>query len=90
MRKKKLGPFKLKLTKLESNNENLRTEIVIGESFEFPPSVGMNFTMVSDSLTVERDYRVITTSTVQGVRKTSKNVCEFCTMNSKYRLEKMD
>lgn len=74
------------LTRLESENDNLRTKDIKGK-FEDLPIVGRSFNMLSESLTPGYDYRLIRTSIVQNVSFDGNNKYLFDTLYSKYNLE---
>lgn len=80
--------IKCKLTKLESTNENLRTNEIIGETNKLP-EVGFNFHIVSTPIDKSFSYRKVSTSEVQYVIK-EENFYIFDTHNSKYKLETSD
>ena len=78
--------MKIKLSKLLSCNNNLRTHIILG-ACEVLPQVGRSFEIISGSLTPENDYRYIGTSDVTNVEKLSDTEYIFTTHNSTYRLQ---
>jgi hypothetical protein len=78
--------MKVKLTKLESNHKNLRTESIVGEA-ALIPTAGLCFRVVGKSLTAGLTHRLVTTSEVQSVYEHSNNKYIFHTLNSKYELE---
>lgn len=75
--------FKVKLTKLSDNKNNLRTNEIIGECFDLPTE-GKCFTLFGEG--IEFGTRVVQTSLVQSVERTD-NVVRFKTLNSSYQLD---
>lgn len=71
----------VKLTKIKSSHQILRTETVVGDAAELP-AVGKRFTMTSEPLDTGMDIRFIQTSAVTEVTATG-----FTTANSEYQLE---
>jgi hypothetical protein len=76
--------MKVKLEKLQSNHNNLRTDTVEGAAIGLP-MVGESFRMVSDPIDPKKDGRFIITSPVQGFARIG-NAITFVTANSTYRL----
>lgn len=76
---------KVKLTKIESNHNNLRTNEIEGVSLDLP-EVGKSFYLVGESLTEGMDARVVTTTEIKSLEKTD-NEYTFKTLNSTYKLE---
>ena len=79
--------YKVKLTKLKSNHNFLRTDIVVGYTTELP-EVGSGFSMIAESLTLGFPMagRLILTTEVQLVERIGKEF-QFSTNNSSYKLE---
>lgn len=77
--------YKVKLTKLQSNHNNLRTDSVEGFSLELP-EVGKSFQLVGDPLTAGALFRGVFTTEIKNVERMG-NEFVFHTMNSKYKLE---
>lgn len=77
--------YKVKLTKIESNHGNLRTNEVEGLSWDLP-TIGDNFSVIGDSLTEGMDARVVTTTEIKSVEHFDTH-CIFKTLNSTYKLE---
>jgi len=78
--------MKIKLSKLLSTNNNLRTHVILGACVVLP-IVGRSFEIISGSLTPDKDYRYIGTSEVTSVNNISDNEYVFITANSTYRLQ---
>lgn len=74
-----------RLTKISDNNNDLRSNGIVGH-FYGPPLEGYNFTIYSESLTPGMDYREVSTSIIAKVEEQSSAIV-FHTMNSKYMLE---
>jgi hypothetical protein len=79
----------VKLTKINSVNENLRTKDVLGDA-PFMPELGRSFVVFSESLTEDNDYRQVTTSVVKSIKKISTTKIVINTMNSTYEIEFLD
>jgi len=75
----------IKLTRIESTHNNLRTDSTVGTCVMLP-TVGFSFVVLGDSLTEGLDWRLITTTEVTELRL-SKGVYYFKTKNSSYTLE---
>lgn len=78
--------FKVILTKIESNHNNLRTNEVDGLTLEIPEK-DKSFHMTSTPLTEGASIRSITTTPVKEVDKITENLYTFKTLNSTYSLE---
>lgn len=78
--------MKIKLSKLLSSNNRLRTNIILG-ACEVLPLVGRSFEVISGSLTPKKDYRYIGTSLVTNIEKLSEKEYIFTTENPTYRLQ---
>lgn len=82
------GFLKVKLIKLESSHENLRTKEVEGESLGLP-LVGTSFVVVGKG--IEFGTRLVSTSPVQSVylidANDQRDLFHFQTKNSEYALE---
>ena len=79
---------KVKLTKIESNHNNLRTDIIEGITLELP-EVGKSFVLAGKPLTPGTDIRLVTTTEIKNVEKID-NEYKFKTLNSTYKLEVLD
>ena len=80
---------KVKLEKVESSHNNLRTNSVTGVCIELP-IVGKSFMLMSDEvLTASATVRVINTSIVKDVLKCANGDLSFTTENSTYLLKTM-
>ena len=74
-----------KLTKLSSNENDLRTNEVVGE-FMNPPVEGRSFIMFAESIHPDGFARMIGTSRVMHITK-GCGECVIQTENSEYKLE---
>lgn len=81
--------MKMRLTRLQSNHNNLRTDTIVGEAVGIP-MVGSNFVMVADALVEGHDYRLVTTTLIKAVMQPEEKVYEFATANSSYRVEVLE
>jgi hypothetical protein len=77
--------YKVKLTKVESNHNNLRTNEIEGITQELP-SVGKSFQLVGESLTQGMNARIVYTTEIQFVENMG-NEYMFKTLNSTYKVE---
>lgn len=80
--------MKVKLTKIESNHQNLRSKEIIGNA-PFKPQIGNHFVMYAESLTPGLDMRQIVTTEITGV-STEGKITTFSTQNSIYTVEDLD
>lgn len=78
----------VKLTKIESTHNNVRTKETVGDTPSLPV-VGEPFLMYSESLTPGADLRIIRTTHVVSLENFPDGVTEFRTANSVYRLEEV-
>jgi len=83
--------MKVKLTRIKSTHNNLRTKEVIGEIFELP-AFEKPFIMFGKALTIENGTRIIETTPVKTLQKefdskTRTFIYKFSTGNSVYELE---
>lgn len=78
--------YKVKLTRIESNHTNLRTDSVEGFTLQLPIK-GSGLRVVGDSLTPGMSARVVNTSEIQSVDIKSDKEFDFTTLNSSYKLE---
>jgi hypothetical protein len=77
--------MKVRLERLSSNHEHLRTDTVTGICDSLPV-VGYSFEMWAESLDPSKDVRYIVTSKVLVVFAEDLDVIDFNTANSKYSL----
>lgn len=77
---------KVRLTKIKSTHNILRTDVIEGES-PWLPEVGKAVIVTGEGL--EFGYRVVHTTTIQSMEKID-NVYRFKTRNSTYELEVLD
>jgi len=83
--------FKVRLTKLSSNKNDLRTKDVIGRTSRLP-MVGRSFELLGEPLEDEEaNYRVVTTNLVFETVDKDNGSIEFMTRSgSQYRVEILD
>jgi len=88
MANKKKSPtsYQVELSRLQSNNNALRTPTVKGVASELP-KVGVGFIMTGASLTPGAAFRLIHTSEVTEVGELVDGLIDFDTLNSSYVLE---
>jgi len=82
--------YKIKLTKIKSTHNNLRTDTIEGVCHELP-EVGAGFSMYGAGL--EFGVRSVRTSRIEEVDETTTRggkYMTFKTMNSEYHLEILD
>jgi hypothetical protein len=77
--------YGVKLTKVESNHKNLRTDTVEGVT-EKLPAVGDSFVLIGKSLTEGMNARIVYTTEIQFVENMG-NEYMFKTRNSTYKME---
>jgi hypothetical protein len=77
--------MKVKLIRITSTNNNLRTPTVEGEAVTFPV-VGAHFSMLAASLDASKDVRMVTTSMITSVEVVDDKTYRFVTNNSVYEL----
>lgn len=78
--------YMVKLTKIRSDHQNLRTDEIKGATLTLPEK-GKSFQLFGEGL--EFGTRVVTTTEIQVVDKIG-NEYEFSTLNSTYKLEVLD
>lgn len=82
---------KVKLTKVASSHNNVRTDVVEGVTPTWPPEVGTGFVLFGEGLEVPGSVRMIGTTPIQEVKPlmSGPDCQEFVikTENSTYRLE---
>lgn len=81
--------YKVKLSKIKSIHQNLRTDTIEGFT-ESLPKIDEDFKMFAESLTPEGDFRYVHTTEVCSIDFLDKNTYLFDTVNSKYKLEVLD
>jgi len=74
----------VRLIRLESKHQNLRTDTVLGFCGKLP-ALGEEFRLFAKALTAPEALRLVTTSLVQSIENIGDDV-EFHTDNSHYRL----
>lgn len=80
----------VKLTKIESNHNNLRTNDMVGTTAQIP-EVGHEFIILGESLSFKGGARVIHTTEIKDVKLDLANKkMTFQTQNSTYDLEVLD
>jgi hypothetical protein len=89
--------YKVKLEKINSTHDNLRTSEVIGTTMYERPIQNDYFSMISEPLTKGKDIRHVMTSRVKKVRNVEDengnklpNTFEFVTEFSLYRITYLD
>jgi hypothetical protein len=78
--------FKIKLTKIKSNHNNLRTDTVEGWC-RLLPVLNEQFVMFSEALESKEAIRMIRTTRVLGLEFSGKDEVYFTTRNSSYHLK---
>ena len=82
--------MKVILSKILSTHENLRTDVIKGNTLELP-EIGLRFMLTGESLDNEMDVRVVLTSKVVWTSHYCDNEgnqsIKFATENSTYNLE---
>lgn len=82
--------LKVKLIKVESNHDNVRTDEMLGMS-GFIPEVGYGFQIIGEALVADYNCRVIQTTKISEVDFDKETrTFTFKTKNSTYRLEILD
>jgi len=82
--------MRVRLVRLSSTHNKLRTDKIEGECLELP-EVGRSFIMTAPPLDPKAQQREIWTTPVQSVGwLPSRTKAVFQTKNSRYRLEMMD
>ncbi len=76
----------IKLVKIESTNNALRTKEVEGTTNELP-KVGQRFELMGEPINNRYSMRHVSTSPVQSVGKKKEGKILFKTLNSTYELE---
>ena len=79
--------MKVKLVKLNSTHERLRTPTVKGTCTKLPV-VGKRFKLIGEGITI--GLRYVETSIVKAVSEITKDVWLFTTEYSQYKLERME
>ena len=77
--------YRVRLNKIISTHENLRTSEVEGESLALP-TIGEGFILIGKSLTEGANARLVVTSEIKEVEQDGIDYV-FKTLNSTYRLE---
>jgi hypothetical protein len=77
--------YGVKLTKIESNHKNLRTDTVEGVT-EMLPTVGESFILIGKPLTEGAIFRTVFTTEIQFVERMGNEIM-FKTRNSTYKVE---
>ena len=79
--------MKVRLIKLESTHENLRTDVVEG-TLEVPPQIGEHMLILADPIDQDADVRYIMTSEITGVLY-QPGIWHVSTKNSTYQVEEI-
>lgn len=77
--------YNVRLTKIKSNHQNLRTDVIEGVAIELPEK-GKNFTLVGPPFVDGANCRVVTTTEIQSIECLDSEYL-FHTLNSSYKLE---
>lgn len=80
--------MRVRITRLRSTHDKLRTDSVEGDSMTLPRAGG-RVVVVGQPLTPGADHRVVTTSEVRSVFQ-DNGAFLFTTLNSTYRMELLD
>jgi len=80
--------YKVRLTKIKSNHNNIRTSTVEGVTYKLP-EVGDTFTLFAEPLDPHFDLRGVYTTEVKLVERIG-NEFQFSTANSTYKLELLE
>jgi hypothetical protein len=77
--------MKVKLTKLSSTHQNLRTDTIEGNA-DLLPEVGQCFAMTAEPLDPRASFRWVRTTPIQSIEAMG-DTYRFTTENSTYQLE---
>jgi hypothetical protein len=77
--------YEVRLTRVESNHNRIRTDSVEGMTSELPV-VGKSFCLIGESLTEGMNARLVTTSKITKVDQNGDEYT-FNTLNSTYKIE---
>lgn len=80
--------YKVRLTKIVSTHNNLRTNEIEGMSSSLPV-VGQGFNLTGESLTKGMNARLVSTTEIKEIEQKG-NEYIFKTLNSTYKLEVLD
>ncbi len=80
--------YNVKLTKVDSTNQNLRSSEILGWAHDLP-EYGKRFEMYSAPVDPDMDLRVISTSPVAEIIGQDDETVVFKTQNSTYKLEQV-
>lgn len=79
----------VKITRIDSSNQNLRTQSVSGICKNLPMPTEQ-FKMISKSLTKQGEIRLIETSQIKSITTNNNgSIYEFETLNSHYEIEQI-
>lgn len=81
--------MKVKLIKIQSTHNNLRTVEAVGQLMEHP-TVGHSFLLVSEPLNPEAQARLIRSSPIKKVTQLQDKLIEVQTENSTYHFETLE
>ena len=79
-------PIRVRLTRLASENQNLRTPSVEGTTYQLP-TIGCCMVVWGEPLDPQADIRMVKTSEIQAVYARQGQGQRFDTFNSQYLLE---
>lgn len=84
--------MKVRLTKIASTHNNVRTDTMDGEAYNWPPKKGEDFVLIGKGLTNPNLDRVLRTTPIQEVEFLGgpTQAHQVKTLNSTYRLEVLD
>lgn len=80
--------IRVRLTRLVSKHNNLRTDVVDGEIDSWPV-VGSHLWLTGDGLDDKNAMRSVYTTEVKEIRSLADGSCELDTLNSTYKIERI-
>lgn len=81
--------MKAKLTRINSNHDRLRDDIIEGDCQNLP-RVGSNFVLIAPPRDTPDGFRYVETTPISKINKLGPGKTEFHTRNSVYHLEILD
>lgn len=78
--------MRVKLTKIQSTHQNLRTNEIEGETGRLP-TIGERFSLFGKALNTAAHLRVVVTTEVRETKTLSSGTIRFETENSTYEVE---
>lgn len=79
--------MQVRLTRVKSTHNLLRTPEVVGDSNSLPLVIGKCFSMTAPSLTTFASIRYVETTPIEEIIQQDDKTYEFRTQNSTYKLE---